>query len=369
LIIGLTVMMFSCAEDLSDIDYKWADAGLNINQSLTFSANAGTQTIKFPATPPKNSLWNIRKSEKSDWIEVSRYDDSLVISAALYDGLTDDTVKDRKGSVILVKEGEDGTIVEAGTINVTQTCAIPGSDKWDSDPVTPYKWDYNGNDTVPVNFPASKQTEWGSKSIIVVDGEDTEVYNYVYKIIGKNASYFAQTEVDDIRPNREIKLAAIEKNEERDTLSAWLIVTDRGNKTIHLRRELRIAARALEFIFDKDEIVVSHDATVVEVEAISFNKKNDSIVCKLVEVDSESYESNDYDWVKVISDWTVINDEEGKPIKGRGKFTIAVSPNSDWVDAREAKLELVNNKTGASFDPPVYLSIIQNQKPKYKQTN
>jgi hypothetical protein len=352
------ICVFSCKDDNFDKNYTWVDAGLKgVEKTLNFDANAGTQIVSFTA-PPEGSTWSYNK--KDDWITVVRHNGELEISVALYEGITDDKLKDREGTVILVQETKDGIIEDAGTITVKQTCAVPNN--WDNAPIPSYSWNWNKKDTFAVDLSA-KQLAWDSTYL---DDNNKQAYKYVYKIVGKDAANFVQTEIDTVgyRPNRQIKIANTANNESRDTLLAYLIVTDKDSKTIHVRRELKVFPRVGDFKLDKEEIYVTADSIVLEVEATALNKKSDSIIWTLIEVD-EYKNKSDYSWITVL-----VNAKDTLRGSGKVKITVAANPSKD--NTRLAILELVElgkNNVTKPFDPRVYLYIYQDRKSMYKPTN
>ncbi|MDR1581742.1 MAG: hypothetical protein LBS55_00520 [Prevotellaceae bacterium] len=347
LVICLMIMVFSCTDNDFDKDYTRVDAGLNVNADLTFDANAGgTKEVTFTQVPA-GAVWGYRKS--ADWINVVQYNNKLEISVVLYEGITDKELKDREGTVTLIKEADGGSSVEAGVIKVKQTHGVPSGTNWDNGEVTPLSWDWNSKDSLVVDLDTQKWNETG------LDGDNKKYYKYVYKIIGDKASSFEQTVNDSVRPSRIIKIAKKDDNKDRDAIKAYLIVTDKDGTTIHVRRELTIENRLGDFTLNDEtekKIVVSADKQDVEVEAIALKKASDTIVCKLIE-------SENYDWIAV--------QEPLDPLKGGGKVKVTVNANTSTSDAREAKLELVNADGDASFDPPVYLYIKQNQKLVYDE--
>jgi hypothetical protein len=357
LIICMMVVMFSCKDNDFDKDYSLVDAGaLSVDQSvLTFDANADTKTAKFTALPAAGSIWGYRKS--ADWISVVQYEDRLEISVTLYEGLTynDDKKiyehKDREGRVTLVKEGADGTSSEVSEIKVVQKYEVPRSTDWDNSSVGEYIWEWNGKDAKNVVIPTNYNKAWDST--YVADGN--KHYYYVYKIIGTNASNFEQSVNDSIRPNRQIKIVNKEDNTSRDTLRAYLIITDKDSKKIHLRRALKVADREDEFAFKQDEVTVKADSAAVEVEIVALTAKSDSVECKITKIDDNGF----------TNDWVFLPKDELNKFKSGDKIQLIVAANTSTSDGRQAILELVAAKNGASFNPPVYLIIKQNQKLVY----
>jgi hypothetical protein len=338
LIICLSIVMFSCIDTDFDKDYTLIDAGLGVNTSLTFDANAGTQEVTFP-TVPEGSVWGYRKS--ADWISVAQYNNKLVISVPLFEGLVEDELSDRNGTVTLVKEAADGLSVEAGKIEIKQTYAVPGTTNWDNNATT-YQWEWNSKDSQPVAF-AANDTKWNETAL---DGDGKPYYKYVYKIIGKGASSFEQTVNDTVRPSRTIKLANKEENKGKEKeVIAYFIVTDKDGTTIHLRRELKVDFRKGDFILNPDEVVVSADKHETEIEIISLNAEADIIECTI---------KSNGDWITVPTDI----------LKGGDKFKIEIAANEENTEGRETQIELVK-KSGESFVPPVYLTVKQNQKLYY----
>jgi hypothetical protein len=333
-------MMFSCTDTDFDKDYTRVDAGSFVSTEITFNANAGTQEVTFPAAP-EGSVWGYRKS--ADWISVVQSNGKYLISVSLYEGLDDNKFTNREGTVTFVKEEDGGLSVDAGVIKVTQTYAVPSATNWDNSTVTPLLWDWNGKDSLVVDLNTQK---WNETDL---DGDNKPYYKYVYKIIGQGASSFEQTVNDSVRPKRIIKVANKEENKGRDKVTAYLIVTDKGGTTIHVRRELTVNNRPGDFVLNTEEVLVSADKNDVEVEATALKKEADEIVCKLVTPAG-------CNWITVL--------EPTDPLKGGGKIQLTVAANASTTDGREAKLELVN-ASGASFNPPVYLTIKQNQKPVY----
>lgn len=347
LVICLSIVMFSCNDTDFSKDYTLVDAGLNINTSLTFDANAGTQEVSLSSTVPDEAVWGYRKS--ADWISVAQYNNRLVISVTLFEGLmpiegSDPTryeLADRKGTVTLVKEAAGGLSVEAGTVSITQTYAVPGATNWDSQGVPAYLWEWNNKDSLSVDF--ADGTKWNETAL---DGDKKPYYKYVYKIIGEGASNFEQPVNDSVRPNRNIKLVNKENNtgKEKEVI-AYFIVTDKDGTTIHVRRELKVEYRKGDFSLNTDEVVVSSDEQEIEVEAISWSAGADKINCKI---------EGSYDWITTPTE----------VLTGGGKFKFAIAANEETTKGREARFELVK-ESGASFDPPVYLTIKQNQKLDY----
>jgi hypothetical protein len=344
LIICLIMVMFSCTETDFSKDYTLIDAGLGVNASLTFDANAGTQTVTLSAVP-EGAVWSFRKS--ADWITVTPYNDRLVISTSLYDGLADKKINDvdvkvlanREGSVTLIKEAAGGINVEAGTIQITQTFAVPNN--WDSKEET-YSWEWNGKDTFDVIF-GTHQIDWDATDL---DGDKKPYYKYAYKIIGEDVSNFVQTVSDTVRPApRAIKLTNKEDNtgKEKDAV-AYLIVTDKDGKSIHLRRKLVVKYRKGDFVFNPDKVTLAAAGGDVKVSAVSLSAAADKLKCKI--------KAND------VPDWITVPDDV---LTGGGDFTIAVKANTSETEAREAVVELVSD-TGTPFNPPVLLKIEQNQK-------
>jgi hypothetical protein len=336
-------MMFSCTDEDFDKNYTPVDAGLGVNAALTFDANAGTQEVTF-ATVPEGSIWGYRKS--NDWISVAQFNNRLVISVPLYEGLTEVDGKlkltDREGTVTLVKEAAGGVNVEAGSIKVTQTCAVPGATNWDSGAI-PYTWNWNEKDTVTVSF--ANPNVWSETG---TDNDGKPYYKYVYKINGAGASNFVQTVNDSVRPVRTIKIANKDDNNAREeNVVAYFIVTDKDGTKIYARRTLTVEYREGNFTLNTDKVTVSADKTEVEVEAIPLNADADKLKCKLIGLEN-------YDWITLP---TEVN-------TGKDKFVITVAANSDTAAGREAVIELVS-ESGASFNPPVYLTIRQNQKPEF----
>jgi hypothetical protein len=343
LIICFAAVMFSCKEDFSK-DYTLVDAGLGVNTSLTFGANAETQEVTFP-TVPEGAVWGYHNSE--NWISVTQYYDKLVISVPLFDGLVekDDklTLADREGTITLVKEAAGGTSVEAGSIKVKQTYAVPTATNWDNAAVS-YSWEWNNKDSLSVEF-QNHQNEWKETAL---DGDDKPYYKYVHKIIGEGVSSFVQTVTDTVRPVRTIKIANKNDNNNKEkNVVAYFIVTDKDGTKIYLRRPLTVKYREGSFILSTDEVTLSSAKTEVEVEAISLSGAADDLKCKFAK-------PADCDWITVPDD----------ALTGGGKFKIDVAENEDTTAGREAQLELVS-ESGASFNPPVYLKIRQNQKPEY----
>jgi hypothetical protein len=337
LIICLSIMMFSCTDEDFDKTYTRIDAGLGINTSLTFDANAGKQEVSFPATP-EGSIWGYRKS--ADWISVVQYNNRLEISVPLYEGLNDGVPANREGTVTLVKEAEGGLNVEAGSIAITQTYNVP-STGWDSNEV-PYSWKWNEKDALDVVF--ADPGKWNETAL---DGDGNPYYKYVYKFIGKGASSFEQTVNDTVRPNRTIKIANKDNNNNKEEdVVAYFIVTDKDGENIYVRRKLTVEYRKGDFILSAEKITVSADETEVEVEAISLSENADKLKCKI--------KQESYDWITFPID----------VYTGGGKFKFTIAANESKTDGREATIELVS-ESGTSFDPPVYLKIEQNQKPAY----
>jgi hypothetical protein len=341
LIICLATVMFSCTEDDFSKDYTLVDAGLSVNTAITFDANAGTQEVSIPNVP-EGAVWGYRKS--ADWISVVQYNNRMVISVPLFEGIVEKSIlADREGSVTLVKEAAGGTSVEAGSIKVTQTCAVPGSTNWDDGSAPSYSWRWNNKDPLIVDF-VNHQNDWNETA---VGGDGKPYYKYVYKIIGEDASNFEQTENDTVRSVRTTKLANTEDNNAKESeVVAYFIVTDRDGTKIHLRRKLTVGYRDGDFILDPDKVTLSSDEAEVEVKAVSLNTAADDLKCKI--------KAASYNWITLPTD----------VLTGGGNFKFAVAANEDTTAGREAVLELVN-ESGASFNPPVYLTIQQNQKPEY----
>jgi hypothetical protein len=335
LIICLSTVMVSCVETDFNKDYTLVDAGLVVNTSLTFNANASKQEVSFPSAVPEEAVWGYRKS--ADWISVAQFNNRLEISVPLFEGLAD-----RTGTVTLIKEAAGGLSVETGKIEITQTYSVPDATNWDSQAV-PYYWEWNSKDSLPVVF--ANNTKWNETAL---DGDGKPYYKYVYKIIGDGASSFEQTVNDSVRPNREIKLANKEENKGKEKqVEAYFIVTDKDGTTIHVRRKLTVDYRKGNFIFNSEKVVLSSDKHEVEVEAISLSSEADTIKCK-IKADAS------YDWITFPTEI----------LTGGGTFKIAVAANASNTDGREAKIELVKG-SGESCVPPVYLTIKQNQKAYY----
>jgi hypothetical protein len=324
----MAIAMFSCTDPDFDKDYTLIDAGLNVTATLDFGADAATQDVTFAAAP-EGSVWGYRKS--GDWISVTQYNNKLSISVSLWEGMGT-----REGAVILVKEAAGGKSVEAGTITVKQGSAVTGN--WDTTPVE-YSWEWNEKDTVTVAL----ASQWSDTT---ADG----AYKYAYKIIGEGASGFVQTETDTVRAQRTIKLTTTKENTDKEKdVVAYFIVTDKAGTKIYVRRELTIKYRTDNFIVNPQEVVVSASKAEVEVEVTSLNKKADDIQHKLAFKDGGAP-----DWIVLPAD----------TLKGDGKFKITINANDDAANARTDTVELVQ-ANGTSFNPPVYLTVKQNQKPVY----
>jgi hypothetical protein len=352
LIICLSIMIFSCKDEDFDKNYTLVDAGsLSVSSaSLTFNANAGMQEVSLTTPPPEGSRWGYRKS--ADWISVVQYGNRLEISVPLYEGLTynNDLKKseiiDRKGTVTLVKEAEGGLSVEAESIAITQTYTVPSVGNWDSNE-TPYAWSWDEKSEMNIIF--TDPTKWNETAL---DGDGNPYYKYVYKIIGDGASSFEQTVKDTVRPDRTIKIANKDDNsgKEKDVI-AYFIVTDKDGENIYVRRKLTVEYRKGDFALDPDKVTVSADKTDVEVEAVSLSEAADKFKCKFKQ------EGDVYDWI-------TFPPEDEYTYTGGGKFKFTIAANPSTSEGREAEVELVKD-SGASFTPPVFLTIKQNQKSVY----